>query len=189
MFLAKCFAGLEFLSTSLCSSHLILQFLIVSPTFVFPHEQIPLEITQLKCWTYLLMEFYWILCVFQATLNLNFPLVKETNLLIKYVQYFSFFEENGKRIATCFLSSNNHSSIRSSSFLLVKFLIVFSIKCFRYPASVYLFLILFVLLSKFEAVLLALCSSPAIVDQNRDMHLSTKQGHTFTIHQKLLQNT
>ena len=42
MFLAKCFAGSEFLLASLCSSHLILQFLIVSPTYVSPHEQIPL---------------------------------------------------------------------------------------------------------------------------------------------------
>ena len=42
MFLVKCFAGSEFLLISLCSSHLILQFLIVSPTYVSPHEQIPL---------------------------------------------------------------------------------------------------------------------------------------------------
>ena len=41
-FLAKCFAGSEFLLTSLCPSHLIFQFLIVSPTYVSPHEQIPL---------------------------------------------------------------------------------------------------------------------------------------------------
>ena len=49
MFLAKCFPGSEFLLTLLGSSHLILQFLIVSPTYVSPHEQIPLEITQLLC--------------------------------------------------------------------------------------------------------------------------------------------
>ena len=42
MFLTKCFAGSEFLLTSLCSSQLILQFLIVSSTYVSPHEQIPL---------------------------------------------------------------------------------------------------------------------------------------------------
>ena len=89
MFLAKCFAGSEFLLTSLSSSHLILQFLIVSPTYVSPHEQIPLQITQLKCWT---LSFNgnndWILCVFQTILNLTFPIVKETNFLIKYAQYF-----------------------------------------------------------------------------------------------------
>ena len=37
-----------------------------------------------------------------------------------YAQYFSFFEENGKHIVTCFLSSNNHFAIRSSSFFSIK---------------------------------------------------------------------
>ena len=41
-FVAKCFAGSEFLLVSLCSLYLILQFLIVSPTYVCPHEQMPL---------------------------------------------------------------------------------------------------------------------------------------------------
>ena len=86
----------------------------------------------------------------------------ETNLLIKYSLYFSFFEENGKRIVKCFLSSKNQSGIRRSSFFLVKFLIVFSITCFGYPAPVYLLLILFVSSSKSEAILLVLCSSPVI---------------------------
>ena len=104
----------------------------------------------------------WILRVFQTTLNLTFPLAKETNLLIKYALYFSFFEENGKRIVTCFLLSNNHGGIRSSSFFRLKFLIVFSITCFGYPASVNLLLIFFVSSSKFEAILLALRSSPVI---------------------------
>ena len=39
MFLAKCFASSEVLLISLCSSHLILKFLIVSPTYVSLHEQ------------------------------------------------------------------------------------------------------------------------------------------------------
>ena len=42
VFLAKFFAGSEFMLTSLCSLHLILQFLVVSPTHVSPHKQIPL---------------------------------------------------------------------------------------------------------------------------------------------------
>ena len=42
MCLAKYFAGSEFLLILLCSSHLILHFLIVSQTCVSPHEQIPL---------------------------------------------------------------------------------------------------------------------------------------------------
>ena len=42
MFLAKhFFAGSAFLFTSLCSPHLSVQFLIVSPTYLFPHKQIP----------------------------------------------------------------------------------------------------------------------------------------------------
>ena len=49
VFLAKCFADSEFLWTSLCSSHLILQSLIVSPTCFSPHEQLPFLITQLRC--------------------------------------------------------------------------------------------------------------------------------------------
>ena len=64
--------------------------------------------------------------MFQTTLILTFPLVKETNLLKKYALYFSFFEENSKCIATCFLSSNNRGII-SSSFFVLKFLIVFSV--------------------------------------------------------------
>ena len=42
MFLAICFAGSEFLLISLCSSRLILHFLIVLLTYGSPHEQIPL---------------------------------------------------------------------------------------------------------------------------------------------------
>ena len=42
MFQAKCFTGSKFLLTSSCSSHLILQFLIVSPTDVSPQKQVPL---------------------------------------------------------------------------------------------------------------------------------------------------
>ena len=64
--------------------------------------------------------------MFQTTLILTFPLVKETNLLKKYALYFSFFEENSKCIVTCFLSSNNRGII-SSSFFVLKFLIVFSV--------------------------------------------------------------
>ena len=56
---------------------------------------------------------------------------QETDLLIKYAQYFSLFEENDKRVAKCFLSSNNHVGIKSSSYFLLKFLIVFSIHVLR----------------------------------------------------------
>ena len=101
MFLAKCFAGSEFLLTSLCSSHLVLQFLIVLPTCVSPHEQMPLKITQLKCW---ILSFNgnsdWILRVFQTTLNFTFSLVKETNFLIKYAQYFSNYRQHWQRPET-----------------------------------------------------------------------------------------
>ena len=55
-----------------------------------------------------------------------------------YAQYFSFFEENGKHIVTCFLSSNNHFGIRSSSFFSINIFDIFSITYFGYPASVYL---------------------------------------------------
>ena len=41
-----------------------------------------------------------------------FFVVNETNLFKKYAQYFSFFEKNGKRILTCFLSSNNHGGTK-----------------------------------------------------------------------------
>ena len=57
---------------------------------------------------------------------------------------------------------DNHCHIRSSSFFLLIFLIVLSITCFGYLASVYLLLILFVSSSKSAAIILALCSSPVI---------------------------
>ena len=124
--LAKCFAGSELLLTPLRSSYLILQFLIVSPTYVSLHEQILFKITELKGWT---LSFdgnnNWILCVFKTILNLNFSLMKETNFIMKYTEYSPFFEENGKSIVTCFLSSNNHGGIKSSSFFLLKLLKVF----------------------------------------------------------------
>ena len=61
-----------------------------------------------------------VLHVFQKTFNLTFPLVKETNLLIKYGLYFSFFKENGKRIVARFISSDNQDGIRSLSFFLLQ---------------------------------------------------------------------
>ena len=73
-----------------------------------------------------------ILRLFRTTLNLTFPLVKETNLLMKCARYFSFFEVNVKHIATCSLSSNNHQGITSSSFFVLKFLIVSSMTYFDY---------------------------------------------------------
>ena len=57
-------------------------------------------------------------------------------------------------------SRNSQNNV--NLFYLLKFLMMFSIKSFGYPASVYLLLILLVSLWKSEAILLALCSSSVI---------------------------
>ena len=96
--------------------------------------------------------------VFQTMLNLDLSFVNIMSFLIRLFVNFSFETENGSHKIINFRSSNNHSGIIQSSSSLLKYLIVFLIKCLGKPVDKNFLVICFTSKLKSLAILLTICN-------------------------------
>ena len=113
---SRCFDGSDFVDGLSCSAHLIVAFLSLSPMYFSPQEHLPSYITVDLCWFLSLSgKRDLIFLVFQMILKMYLFCVYDSSRCLNFLTSVSLDSQNGRRIRTVCLSSNNQLGISSKS--------------------------------------------------------------------------